>query len=113
MTRKRVSDEKTLSWHPHHTRLNFEFELVGGEMVEYMVQLEYNDGSYENPDWKQVVRSDTSHDYFHIDFHFADGRKKQQTKGLPQDLTIGEEYRRAEGLFVRDEYKLLRRLGYV
>ncbi|MDZ7689225.1 MAG: hypothetical protein U5J64_11055 [Halobacteriales archaeon] len=26
MTRKRVSDKKTLSWHPYHTRLNFEFE---------------------------------------------------------------------------------------
>jgi len=34
MTRKRVSDKKTLSWHPHHTRLNFEFEIVDGEMIE-------------------------------------------------------------------------------
>jgi len=78
-----------------------------------VVQLEYNAGSYAEPDWKQVVRSDTSHDYFHIDFYFADGEKNQQTAGSPQSLTRDEEYGRAKGLFVREEYSILRRLGYV
>lgn len=113
MTGKLVSDEKTLSWHPYHTRLNFEFEIIGGEMTGYIIQLEYNDGSYAEPDWKQVARSDTSHDYFHIDFHFADGEKEQQTENLPQNLPPDEEYRRAKSLFIRDEYRILRRLGYV
>jgi hypothetical protein len=113
MTRKRVSDEKTLSWHPYHTRLNFEFELVGGEMVEYMVQLEYNDGGYEEPDWRQVARSDTAHDYYHIDFHFENGKKVQRRESLPQNLTLDDENESAKDLFIRDEYKLLRRLGYV
>jgi len=36
VTRKFVSDEKTLSWHPHHTRLNFEFEIADGGMIEYI-----------------------------------------------------------------------------
>lgn len=113
MTRKLVSDEKTLSWHPYHTRLNFEFEIADGEMTEYVVQIEYNAGSYAEPDWRQVARSDTSHDYFHIDFHSADGGKKQQRMNLPQNLTLDEEYRRAKGLFIRKEYDILKRLGYV
>ena len=113
MSRKLVSDKKTLSWHPYHTRLNFEFEIADGEMTEYMIQLEYNDGSYEKPDWKQVARSDTSHDYYHIDFHFADGEKKQQKENLPQNLSIDEEYDSAKDLFIREKYKILMRLGYV
>ena len=113
MSRKQVSDKKTLSWHPYHTRLNFKFEIVDGEMSEYMVQLEYNEGRYAEPNWRQVARSDTSHEYFHIDFHFADGKKEQQTEVLPQNLSPDEEYRRAKGLFVRDRYRILRRLGYV
>lgn len=113
MTRKIVSDEKTLSWHPYHTRLNFEFNIIDGEMTEYVIQLEYNAGSYAEHDWKQVARSDTAHDFFHIDFHFADGEKKQQRVSLPQNLTRDEEYRRAKGLFIRKEYVILNRLGYV
>ena len=113
MTRKRVSDEKTLSWHPYHTRLNFEFELVDGEMVEYLVQLEYNDGSYENPDWKQVARFDSSHGFLHMDIHHTDGSKEKIHRIFPQSYENYEEYRYAKDYLVREEYRLLKRAGYV
>jgi len=91
VNRKYVSDEMTLSWHPYHTRLNFEFVIDGVEMVEYMVQLEYNEGTLSRPNWRQVARSDTDHDFFHIDLHYAEGRKEKYIQQLPQTLSTGAE----------------------
>jgi hypothetical protein len=113
VTRKLVSDKKTLSWHPYHTRLNFEFEIVNGKMTKYMIQLEYNADSYAEPDWKQVARSDTAHEFFHIDLHYTDGVKEKQWSQFPQNLPNAKEYRLAKGYLVRNEYDLLRKTGYV
>ena len=113
MTHKSVSDRKTLSWHPHHTRLTFEFKIADGKMTEYMIQLEYNDGSYADPDWKQVARFDSSHDFFHMDLHHTDGTKEKIHSIFPQWYANYEEYRYAKDYLVREEYGLLRRTGYV
>jgi len=73
-----------------------------------MLQLEYNAGSYEKPDWKQVARSDTAHGHYHIDFHFKSVRKVQRRESLPQSLHPDEEYESAKDSFVENEYEISR-----
>jgi hypothetical protein len=113
VTDKKIDGERTLTWHPYHARLNFEFEIVDGEMTEYLVQLEYNAGDFVEADRKQAARSDTAHSYYHIDFHFVNGQKVQRRESLPQNLPCYKEFRSAKHLFINNEYEILRRLGYV
>lgn len=82
-------------------------------MTEYVVQLEYDAGEVHHPEWRQVARSDTSHDFFHIDVHYVDGEKEKLWSELPQTLSPAEEYRFAKGYLERNEYTLLRETGYV
>ena len=110
---KRIRDTKTLSWYPHHIRLSFEFKIEDSEMTEYVVQLEYNDGDYADEDWKQVARFDTSHDFFHIDLHYADGTKQKHWNTLPQYLDTDEEFNKARAYLVRKSTELTRKTGYV
>lgn len=112
MTRKHVSDESTLSVNPP-TRLNFEFTIADGRMTWYMIQLEYNEGDWLNPDWKQVARFDSSHGFFHMDVHHASGGKEKFVNRFPQSLTNTEEYEVAKGYLISNEYELLTRSGHV
>jgi len=40
------------------------FHVLQG--VEEVKQLEYNDGDWLEPNWKQVARFDSNHRFFHI-----------------------------------------------
>jgi len=77
------------------------------------VQLEYNDGDYTQPDWKQVARFDTSHGFFHLDLHYADGAKQKYWEFLPQYPDTDEAFNKARAYLVRKSTELVRKSGYV
>ena len=82
-------------------------------MTWYMIQLEYNNGDWIEPDWKQVARFDKSHRFFHMDIHHASGEKEKFVSCFPQNLSNSEEYEVAKGYLISNEYGLLKRSGYV
>lgn len=68
-------------------------------MTEYVAQLEYDAGEVHRPEWRQVARSDTSHDFFHIDVHYVDGEKDKRMERSSADAFDGGGVQVRERLF--------------
>lgn len=86
--------------HDPDVQYRVRFDVERGQVIEFMVQLEY-----DGPDgWQPVVRFDTAHGFAHCDRYGPDGVEQQHQPMLQRDyreaLTYAIQY-------VKTNYALL------